>query len=211
MCSCSNSAFAMFSGNDTAELDPDFRIVIDNRAKEFHRLLPDYHRSTLRPLQEETSRFGLGQIVLKGGYTHTGFSVIHILGVSWAVYRMIESYYLSTSTDEWTIEELAAKAKLRNHVLITATDGDHGQAMAYMAKQLGIKAEIFVPQKATYSKGLHDLSKTAVVHIVDGDRHEAMKQALMAYQQQHNRALLLYDPLWKQDNVLAEVCYRSLL
>ncbi|MGZ0147787.1 pyridoxal-phosphate dependent enzyme [Kribbella sp. WER1] len=72
-------------------------------------------------VKDESNRFGL--------------PAFKVLGASWAVNQALGPAR--------TFAELAAV--VRPVTLVTATDGNHGRALAYLARQLGLTCRIYVP------------------------------------------------------------------
>jgi len=68
-------------------------------------------------------------------------------------------------------------AHLKPFKLATATDGNHGRAVSFMARLLGFSAEIFVPQGMARARIKAMESEGAVVHVVDGDYDDAVARA----------------------------------
>ena len=97
--------------------------------REFHAELPRYHPS---PLIEIAPR-----VFVKDESDRFGLPAFKILGASWAVNRAIGPAR--------TFRELADLVAGRSLTLLTATDGNHGRALAYVARLLGLQARIYVP------------------------------------------------------------------
>ncbi|GAA1115674.1 hypothetical protein GCM10009630_11460 [Kribbella jejuensis] len=93
---------------------------------EFHRSMPGYAPTPLIEfgnywVKDESNRFGL--------------PAFKILGASWAVNQVLGPAP--------TFAELADTVNAVT--LVTATDGNHGRALAYLARTLGVTARIYVP------------------------------------------------------------------
>ena len=88
---------------------------------------------------------GVGHVLVKVESHRLGLPAFKMLGASWATYRAVVERL--GSEPEWsTVDELAtAVAPLRPLTLAAATDGNHGRAVAAMARLLGFDARIFVP------------------------------------------------------------------
>ena len=86
----------------------------------------------------------VGQVLLKNESSRLGLPAFKILGASWAVYRVLEQR-LGKSLEPWqTMEELRERvASLRPLTLATATDGNHGRAVAHVAKMFGFAGAHF--------------------------------------------------------------------
>ncbi|HEX6207009.1 MAG TPA: pyridoxal-phosphate dependent enzyme, partial [Actinomycetota bacterium] len=111
----------------------------------FHRKLPGYEPSPLREAPSIAERLGVGEVWVKDESSRLGLPAFKILGASWAAYRALVRRL--GEEPEWeTIEELAERFEpLKPLTLATATDGNHGRAVARMARWLGLEARILVP------------------------------------------------------------------
>lgn len=77
----------------------------------------------------------------------------------------------------------------------TATEGNHGRAVAYMARLLGVAAHVFVPgYMHAYTKSCIE-ADGAEVHAVNGDYDAAVSQAAAA-SSKNERAILAQDTAW---------------
>lgn len=109
----------------------------------FHQGFPTYTPTRLVSLPSIAKELGVGAVHIKEESQRCGLPSFKILGASWAICRALAAYtHLSVDTD---IQVLAEKAKARNVVLVAATKGNHGRAVAKAAKFLGLKARILVP------------------------------------------------------------------
>lgn len=160
----------------------------------FHKCLPGYEPTPLRALPELAARLGLGQILLKDESSRFGLPAFKILGASWAVYRSITGLLGHEPHDWSTIDELAARVDpLRPLELVTATDGNHGRAVARVAAWLGFGARIFVPRGTVQARIDGIESEGATVIMVDGTYDEAVARAADS---QSARSLMIQDTSW---------------
>ncbi|MGX5716819.1 diaminopropionate ammonia-lyase [Arthrobacter sp. MAHUQ-56] len=118
-------------------------------ALSFHQTLHGYTPTPLVPLPQLAAELGVGQVFLKNESDRLGLPAFKILGASWAVCRAVCEHF------GLDIAGITVRA-LRDHlhvatstgplpVLVTATDGNHGRAVARMAKLLGLTARIYIP------------------------------------------------------------------
>src|ERR1700742_4302558 len=107
--------------------DPDYApgpLAGDPRA--FHRTLPGYAPAPLIPAPELAREWGVPAVYLKDESARFGLPAFKALGASWAVHQA-----LKTS---------------RPHTLVCATDGNHGRAVAWMARHHDLRAHGLVPR-----------------------------------------------------------------
>ncbi|GGN79936.1 hypothetical protein GCM10011579_064900 [Streptomyces albiflavescens] len=109
----------------------------------FHAALPDYSPTPLTELPSLAAELGVGRVFVKDESCRLGLPAFKALGASWAVHR--------------TLAERAGNGTEPDPItLVTATDGNHGRAVARMARRLGQHAHVFVPQ------GVHPLAVAAI-------------------------------------------------
>lgn len=119
--------------------------------RRFHQqVLPGYRPSPLHPLLLGTSISGdgssrfRGKVYLKDESNRYGLPAFKVLGAAYASFvALCESWILPSDTT--SLNDLRAHAKGKRTVLVTATDGNHGRAVAFFANLVGIRAQIFIP------------------------------------------------------------------
>ena len=111
---------------------------------EFHRSLPGYRPTPLVGLPALAERLGVRGVAVKDESDRLGLPAFKALGASWAVNRAI-SAHLGLPPAR-TFAELAARATGTGLTLVTATDGNHGRALARIARLLGLAARVHVPE-----------------------------------------------------------------
>jgi len=122
-----------------------------------------------------------------------GLPSFKVLGASWATCRALSAH---AGLDEpvATFGRLQSVAeRLGDVTLVAATDGNHGRAVARMARLLGLRSKIFVPQDMAVAR-VHALgSEGAEVQIVHGDYDDAVAaSAAMA----SDDVLVISDTSW---------------
>jgi diaminopropionate ammonia-lyase len=100
-----------------------------DEVRAFHRALPDYAVTPLVPLPAIAAELGLGSVLVKDESRRLGLPAFKMLGASWAVHRALA----------WRDPGAATPR------LVTATDGNHGRAVARMARLLDLPARVIVP------------------------------------------------------------------
>src|SRR5215472_9878447 len=158
----------------------------------FHRRLPGYAATPLVNAPLLATRLGVGEIWIKDESRRFDLPSFKIVGASWALYRALGER-LGTDLEPWSsLEELAGRcAPLRPLTLVTATDGNHGRAVAHLAALLGLQAHIFVPQDMAESRMNAIRQEGAMVTPIDGTYDDAVRQA--ALRQDDERSLVLSD------------------
>ena len=111
-------------------------------ARGFHASMPGYRPTPLVELPELAAELGVAAVLVKNESKRLGLPAFKILGASWAVNRALSqcSGFDIPAASLIELRERAAPA-----TLVTATDGNHGCAVARMAALLGLAARIYVP------------------------------------------------------------------
>ena len=118
-------------------------------ATAFHRSLLGY---TPTPLHN------LGPVYLKDESNRLGLPAFKILGTTWAV-------------------EQALSEHPETHTLVAASAGNHGRAVANVARQRNLRAEIYLPARAAPARRRAIESEGANVIMIDGDYEDAVAAA----------------------------------
>lgn len=161
----------------------------------FHRRLPGYAATPVHDLPALAADLGLGRVLVKDESTRMGLPAYKILGASWATYGALLDRMGTGEEPAWgSIEELAAViAGLGPLRLAAATDGNHGRAVARMARLLGLDAVILVPAGTAAARIDAIASEGAVVEVVDGTYDDAVAaSAALA----DDRTMVVSDTSW---------------
>jgi diaminopropionate ammonia-lyase len=118
-------------------------------ARAFHQTLAGYEPTPLTSLPSLAAELGVAHVLLKDESHRLGLPAFKILGASWAVCRALCERY---GLDHAMITVASLRAHIgdevspnKRPVLVTATDGNHGRAIARIATMLGLPARIYVP------------------------------------------------------------------
>jgi diaminopropionate ammonia-lyase len=142
----------------------------------FHRTLSGYEATPLREAPGLAKELGVGTVWLKDETVRLGLPAFKIMGASWAVAQALRRHLGLQSAG--TIEELrAALAHAAPPTLVAATDGNHGRAVARMARLLGLPARIFVPDDMVAARRAAIAAEGADVVVVDGGYDAAVARS----------------------------------
>ena len=147
----------------------------DVGARAFHETLPGYQPSPLVDLPDLAAELGVGRVLVKDESSRLGLPAFKVLGASWACSRVL--------------------AERPGSVLVTATDGNHGRAVARMATHLGTSATIFVPAVMTELAAAAIAGEGAEVVRTDGDYDQTVQTAAEYAAADPSRALV-QDTAW---------------
>lgn len=147
----------------------------------FHSSLPDYKPTPLTELPSAATELGVGRVFVKDESCRLGLPAFKALGASWAVHRALA-------------ERAASGAEPGPVTLVTATDGNHGRAVARTARRLGQGAHVFVPQGVHPRAVAAIVAERARVTEVAGPYDEAVRLAAEAAAGPD--AILVQDTAW---------------
>ncbi len=144
----------------------------------FHQDLPGYFPTPLVDLPALASELEVDRLLVKDESSRLGLPAFKALGASWAIHRA-----------------LAARKHGGPALLVTATDGNHGRAVAREARRLGHRAAIVVPRGVHPSAVQAIADEGAAVTEIDGDYDQAVAAA-SALADREPGALLIQDTAW---------------
>lgn len=164
-----------------------------NAPRDFHRRLPGYAPSPLVEAPGLAAGAGVDRVLVKDESARLGLPSFKILGASWGTYRALEDH--TGGLGEWgTLDDL--RARLERHLplaLAAATDGNHGRAVARMARWLGLEARIFVPEGTVAARIEAITSEGASCEIVAGTYDDAVARSA---EEASEDCLVISDTSW---------------
>ena len=164
----------------------------------FHRTLPGYSPTPLVELPALATELGEGRVFVKDESQRFALSAFKILGASWAITQALTSRTPHTRPGEggaWSLDELRSIAAAQPAVLVTATDGNHGRAVAHMARLIGVPAHIVVPDVVPQEALDRIAAEGAQVSVIAGSYDEAVDEAARIAAAEPG-GLLIQDTAW---------------
>lgn len=159
----------------------------------FHRTLPDYRPTPLVDAPALAERLGVAAVYVKDESSRLGMPSFKILGASWATYRALLDRLGRTPEHVQGIDDLATMLGGHHLTLVAATDGNHGRAVARMAKLLGQSAHILVPRDMVTERIDAISGEGARVTVVDGNYDEAVAASAALADDTH---VVISDTSW---------------
>jgi diaminopropionate ammonia-lyase len=144
-------------------------------ARDFHRSLPGYEMTPLVELPALAVELGVGRVLVKDESLRLGLPAFKVLGASWACRQVL-------------LQQPGAE-------LVTATDGNHGRAVARMAKHFGVTATVFVPNVMLPETAAGIEAESAEVVRLPVGYDDAVRTAA-AYAEQLDGRALVQDTAW---------------
>ncbi|MEU4314354.1 diaminopropionate ammonia-lyase [Nocardia sp. NPDC024068] len=168
-------------------------LVGESRA--FHRSMPDYRPTPVAALPAAAARLGVGSVYAKDESRRMGMPSFKILGASWATYRSLLAHLGHRADSGIGLAELRAELAAGPDLrLVSATDGNHGRAVARMAGLLGLSAHILVPEDMVRERIDAIAVEGAEVEIVSGGYDDAIRRSA---ELADARSLVVSDTSWE--------------
>ena len=165
----------------------------DRRARRFHRSMRGYAPSPIADAPGVAARLGLRRVVVKLETERMGLPSFKLLGASWATCRAL-SRHAGRDEPVSTLAELRElAATLGGVALVAATDGNHGRAVAHMARLLGLQATILVPGHTAQARVEAIAGEGATVEVVRGSYDDAIEASAALADGAH---LVISDTSW---------------
>lgn len=146
-------------------------------AQAFHRTFPDYHPTPLVGLPKLAAKLGIRQLLVKDESHRFGLNAFKVLGASYAMacYLCDRLKLPIEEADFAYLRSEEVKRQLGELTFVTATDGNHGRAVAWAAAQLGQRAVVYLP-KGSASQRVEAIRQTgAHAHVINGSYDEAVR------------------------------------
>jgi diaminopropionate ammonia-lyase len=147
--------------------------------RDFHRWWPGYLSTPLLSMRDLGQRLGIPELWVKDESRRLGLPAFKMLGASWGAYVALRDR-LGDRLQPWTeLSDLRRQVSaLGPLTLATATDGNHGRAVARVAAMLGLRASVYVPRDVGDVRIEAIRSEGAGVTVVDGTYDDALARCL---------------------------------
>lgn len=160
----------------------------------FHRSLPGYCSTPLVSAPDLATRLGVAQVWVKDESQRLGMPSFKILGASWATFRALCVRVGAKHTEVGGLDGLRALLQpLPPLTLVAATDGNHGRAVARMARLLGLAAHILVPRDMIAARIEAIEDEGAQVTVVPGTYDVAVAESARLEDESH---VVISDTSW---------------
>ena len=165
------------------------------RVGAFHASMPGYYATRLVELPELAAELGVGAVLVKDESDRLGLPAFKILGASWAVNCALSRRggFDTPATDLPELRERVSNAAI---TLVTATDGNHGRAVARMAQLLGLAARVYVPAGTT-AKTLKAIANEGAQVVQTDLRYDDVVRAAASSTTNRPADILIQDTAWR--------------
>ena len=167
-----------------------------DRVLKFHKSLPNYQATPTQELTALASHLGVASIRVKDESKRFDLNAFKVLGASYAIASLLHEW-LGLSSDEFSFEGISAQQKRYKHLtLVTATDGNHGRAVAWVAQKFGCKAHVYMPHGTLEARAKAIQGYGARAEITDLSYDDTVK--LAAQTATEPDSFLVQDTAWDE-------------
>lgn len=146
---------------------------------DFHKSLPGYKATPLVELDELAKYYGVQKVWLKDESKRFGLNAFKVLGGSYAIGKYL-SQKLGKDMSELPFNVLISdevKKQLGDVTFVTATDGNHGRGVAWVANKLRQKSVVYMPKGSAKMRFDAIAREGADVSITDLNYDDAVRLA----------------------------------
>ena len=158
----------------------DFLSVEEIRTvQNYHSKFEQYKPTPLVDLKELAKYFKVEKLWVKDESYRLGLNAFKVLGAAYAMGKFIAGK-LGVDIKDISFKQLKSKEtreKLGQMTFTTATDGNHGRAVAWAAQQLGQKAVVYMPKGSSEERLNAILETGAEASITDLNYDGAVRLA----------------------------------
>lgn len=170
-----NTCRLEFAGETLGLYRPDI-----DRIRVFHMSMPGYDPTPLVALPGLAAELGLAELWVKDESHRFGLKAFKGLGASYAIFEHLALRILERSGRAVAPDFEALRLEVSQQSvpeLCTATDGNHGRAVAWMARLLDLPAHIYMPAGSAAARIEAIRAEGAEVSLVDGGYDRAVATA----------------------------------
>ena len=146
---------------------------------DFHKSLPGYKATPLVELDDLAKYYGVQKLWLKDESKRFGLNAFKVLGGSYAIGKYL-SQKLGRDMSELLFNVLISdevKKQLGDVTFVTATDGNHGRGVAWVANKLRQKSVVYMPKGSAKMRFDAIAREGADVSITDLNYDDAVRLA----------------------------------
>lgn len=144
-----------------------------SKVKAFHESLPEFSVTPLVRLEDTAKLCGVKDIYIKDESKRYGLNAFKALGAAYAMGNLV-----------------AGLEEGKDALFVTATDGNHGRAVAWAATRAGYKSVVFMPQGTVPARveNIHKVADAEVI-VTECNYDDTVRMA-MKYAEENNGFLV---------------------
>ena len=166
------------------------------KALAYHKGFKEYEPTPLVLLPNLAEYLGIAKLFVKDESYRFGLNAFKVLGASYAIGRYLAEK-LGKDISEISCKELCSdevRQQLGDITFTTATDGNHGRAVAWAARQLKQKAVVYLPKGSDPVRLKHIQDCGAEASITDSNYDDAVR--LSEKKAEENGWIIVQDTAW---------------
>ncbi len=156
----------------------------------FHASLPGYRPTELTEVPAPADALEVGRVFVKDESGRLGLGAFKVLGASWAIVRVLAD--AASTLDFAALRLAAARAPVE---LVTATDGNHGRAVADLARLFDQRSRVFIPDTSPASVAAMIADEGAAVTVIP-ELYDAAVELAARYTDAEPGRVLIQDTAW---------------
>ncbi len=176
----------------------EFSAFAAEQARRFHKTIPGYRETPLVSLSCAAGEYGIDSIFVKDESQRFGLKAFKGLGGSYAMFRILcERLGLDPGAADYdTFREAEVRRRCSGVEFVTATDGNHGKGVSWVAKLFGCKAHVYMPKGSVEARRRAiEEAGSAVAEITELNYDMTVEYAALAAER--NGWELIQDTAWE--------------
>ena len=147
--------------------------------RKFHATIEGYKPTPLVRLECLAEKLCVSRIYVKDESKRFGLNAFKGLGATYAIAKLVcEKLEVDIESIDYNYFKLPhVKEKIKDMVFVTATDGNHGRAVAWASAQLGCKSIVYMPKGSSLIRLKHIKDTGADAFITDVNYDDAVRLA----------------------------------
>ena len=168
------------------------------KVREFHKSFPQYSVTPLEALDNLAGALGVGGIYVKDESYRFGLNSFKALGATFALANFIAETTDRTvwDLDHQTLTSSETKHELGGFTFYSTTDGNHGRAVAWAAKQIGQKSVIYMPKGSPIVK-LENIRREGAEAFIAESNYDDTIRFTADLARKTPRAVIVQDTAWE--------------
>jgi diaminopropionate ammonia-lyase len=178
--------------------------VILQTLTHFHQSLPQYQPTPLIKLSNLSQQIGIANLLVKDESKRFELNAFKMLGASFAIAQLLAKK-MKLSPPYSLSQIIQHQSHYKNFTFATATDGNHGRALAWCANLFGCHSRIYMPKGSSQARIDAIKRYTPLVEITDLNYDDTV--AMVADLAGKNHWQLIQDTAWENyteipDNIM---------
>lgn len=167
------------------------------RVRNFHKSFPEHCVTPLYRLERLAENLNIDRLWIKDESCRFGLNAFKVLGSTYAIGRYL-CELIGKDIEDTTFQELSSKCmkkKLGRLLFVTATDGNHGRAVAWAASRFGHESAVFMPRSSVGIRLENIKKEGAEASILDMNYDDAVRFA--GNYASERGGVIIQDTAWK--------------